>query len=362
MEFSTEKRVGLFFLLTLITLGVMIELVEDWNPFEKQLDYKAYFNAAVGIRIGDPVRLAGVDVGKVRDIQIDNGRVRLDFFVTENVPVKIDTVAMVRQTNLLGGQFLGLSFGSEHAALLPPGSSVPTREGTTLEELIDNFNRNQDRFFGQLQAVVEDSREPFVSLLERLETVVRKIDEGEGTLGLLVNDPNLYRDLQGAVVQVTDVVERLGKGEGTLGRLLTDPTLYDDAVKTVANFQEISARINSGEGTLGRLVVEDDVYRSLADSLADIREIVERTNRGEGTLGRLVNDETLYNEATGAITRINNIVGKVDDGQGTIGRLVNEDGLYRQAEVTLQKVEKTAEGMSDSGPLSALGVVTGTLF
>ncbi|NIQ12751.1 MAG: MCE family protein, partial [Gammaproteobacteria bacterium] len=51
-----------------------------------------------------------------------------------------------------------------------------------------------------------------------------------------------------------------------------------------------------------------------------------------------------------------------DEGQGTLGRLVNEDDLYRDAKTTLHKVEKSVDGISDTGPLSALGVVLGTLF
>lgn len=362
MELSIEKRVGIFFLLTLITLGVMIELVEDWDPFERRLAYVSYFNAAVGIREGDPVRMAGVEVGKVREISIDKNRVRIDFYVVEGAPVKSDTVAMIRQTNLLGGQFLGLGFGSESAALLPEGSVLQSREGVSLEELIDSFNRNQNRFFDAADEILADSRESFVGLLNRLETVVRKIDDGEGTLGLLVNDPGLYQDLQKAVVQVSDVVARLERGEGTMGKLLNDPALYDDASKAVANLRDITERINAGEGTLGRLVVEDDVYRSLSEALADISEIVDRANRGEGTLGKLIRDETLYQEATDAASSIGNIAGKIDEGKGTLGRLVNEDGIYREAQTALQKIEKTMDGMNDSGPLSALGVVTGTLF
>ena len=70
MAVSTEQKVGLFFLATLILLAVMIELVEDWRPFEDQYQYVSYFNYAVGLKVGDPVRIAGVDVGKVKKISI----------------------------------------------------------------------------------------------------------------------------------------------------------------------------------------------------------------------------------------------------------------------------------------------------
>ena len=65
MKINTEQKVGLFFIVALIALAVMIELVEDWQPFEKQSKYHTYFTSAVGLKVGDPVRMAGVEVGKI---------------------------------------------------------------------------------------------------------------------------------------------------------------------------------------------------------------------------------------------------------------------------------------------------------
>jgi phospholipid/cholesterol/gamma-HCH transport system substrate-binding protein len=60
--------------------------------------------------------------------------------------------------------------------------------------------------------------------------------------------------------------------------------------------------------------------------------------------------------------RIKNVAGKIDQGVGTLGKLVNDDSLYADAKTTLKKVEKTVDGLSDTGPMSGLGVVVGTLF
>ena len=93
-----------------------------------------------------------------------------------------------------------------------------------------------------------------------------------------------------------------------------------------------------------------------------LKTLLGKVSRGEGTLGKLVNEDELYQDVREGVGRINSITTKIDEGQGTIGRLVNEDDLYRDAKTTLHKVEKTVDGMSDTGPLSALGVVLGTLF
>lgn len=362
MAVSTEQKVGLFFLVSLLVLGIMIELAEDWRPFEKQYDYRAYFKSAVGIKEGDPVRVAGVDAGKIRKIGLDGERVRVDFFVNDANLVREDSLAQIRQTNLLGGVFLGLDFGSADRPVTPAGGEVRTREGTNIDQLITNIDRNQDRVLRPLGDLVEESREPLTEVIRRLERVATKIDEGQGTIGLLVNDPGLYDQVTDLSTRLNTLLARLENGEGSMGRLLSDPALYDNLNRTASNFNQISEQINAGKGTLGRLVKDEKFYDEATIALTNVRTLTDKVNRGEGTLGKLVNEDELYLDVREGVGRINSIATKIDEGQGTIGRLVNEDDLYRDAKTTLHKVEKTVDGMSDTGPLSALGVVLGTLF
>lgn len=362
MAVSTEQKVGLFFIVSLVILAVMIELVEEWRPFEKQYDYRGYFKSAVGLKIGDPVRVAGVDAGKVRKIGLEDSRVRVDFYVNDTSLVREDTVAQIRQTNLLGGVFLGLDFGSSERPVLPPGSEVRTRQGSNVDELISNLDRNQDRVLRPLGDVMEKSEEPLTASIRHLEEITRKIDEGEGTLGRLVNDPGLYDEISALSARLNRVMERVDKGEGSLGRLLNDPSLYDNLNRTADNLSTISGQVKGGEGTLGRLVTDDRLYDDAAGAMANVRSVTGKIESGEGTLGKLVSDEALYRDTSEAARRISSISRKLDEGEGTVGRLINEDDLYRDAKTTLHKIEKTVDGMGDTGPLSALGVVLGTLF
>jgi len=362
MSLSTEQKVGLFFLFALIMLGVMIELVEDWKPFETQYDYVALFNSSVGLKVGDPVRIAGVEAGKVRNIGIENNQVRVDFYVDEKADIKSDSVASIRQTNLLGGTFLGLEFGSPASKSLPPGSVVPTRESSNFDELITNLDKNQERVFGSLGNLINENGEPLADAIVRLERIMSKIDEGSGTLGQLVNNPELFNRMASTSRRLDQFLAQVEAGEGTLGKLATNGELYDRFNVTMENLQYISEKLKNGEGTLGRLLEDESLYRETATTLSGLRDITEKINNGQGTLGKLVNDETLYHDLREGIGRINSIAAKIDKGQGTLGRLVNEDALYRDAETTLHKVEKAVDGVSDTGPLSALGIVLGTLF
>ncbi|MDT8441958.1 MAG: MlaD family protein [Desulfuromonadales bacterium] len=362
MAISSEQKVGLFFLSTLILLGLMIEFVEDWRPFEEQHVYHALFRSAVGLKVSDPVRIAGVDAGKVEAIAIDGHQVRVDFYVNRADLIRDDSIARIRQTNLLGGTFLGLDFGSADGRPLSPGSQVASGESANIDELITSIDRNQDRVFGSLGEMVEEAQDPLLNAINRLEQVMRKIDAGEGTLGRLINDPEFYERVTSAFARLDTVLHGLENGEGSLGRLLQDPTLYERLNQTLDDLTVLTGKVRQGEGSLGRILNDDQIYDELVATLATLREVTDRVSRGEGTLGKLYHDDRLYDSLVDAAGRINSIATKIDDGQGTLGRLVNEDDLYRDAQTALHKVEKTVEGLRDTGPLSALGVVVGTLF
>lgn len=362
MAISTEQKVGFFFLATLILLAVMIELVEDWRPFEDKYSYVANFKSAVGLKIGDPVRIAGVDVGKVESIAIENQHVRVDFYVNRENSVRDDSIARIRQTNMLGGTFLGLDLGSDKGNILPPGSTVNTESSANIDQLITNLDRNQDRVLRPLGDFVDESREPLTEAISRLENIVTKIDQGEGTLGKLVNNPTLYDEMATMSIRLNQLLAKLESGEGTLGKLIADPALYDNLNSTMINLTDLSAQIKSGEGTLGKLLVDDRLYNEATQAVSDLNRISSDLRAGKGSLGKMLQDESLYDNVSESMARINRIATKIDEGQGTLGRLVNEDDLYRDAKTTLHKVEKSVDGINDTGPLSALGVVLGTLF
>jgi phospholipid/cholesterol/gamma-HCH transport system substrate-binding protein len=349
MALSTEKKVGLFFILGLILFGVMMELGGQWNPFGKSVPYHTFLSSVTGLKLGDSVRLAGVDVGKITGIKVLDGRVRLDFEVEKGTRLRTDSVASLRMTNLLGGQFLGVSFGTPTAPILSAGAAVQGKDtasvdtvmstmsdlATDAKSLVTELNRNQQELVGKLSSILDENRGNLKGSLSNLNSITSKFDRGDGSLALLLNDKSLYRNTKEVTANLKNITARIEKGEGTIGKLVQDDAFYVEAKGALAN-------MNKG--------------------MKDMNEIAGKINRGEGTMGQLVNDKKLYAELSGASKNIKEITDKINSGQGTMGKLVNEDKLYRDATATLKKTEQAVEGLGDSGAISVLGSVIGTLF
>jgi hypothetical protein len=63
-----------------------------------------------------------------------------------------------------------------------------------------------------------------------------------------------------------------------------------------------------------------------------------------------------------SIANIRSVSDKLAKGQGTLGKLINDDSLYNSAAVTIKKVDRTLDGLNDSGPITAVGIVVNALF
>ena len=96
--------------------------------------------------------------------------------------------------------------------------------------------------------------------------------------------------------------------------------------------------------------------------VANAQSILDQVKAGKGALGTLVFDEQTGNEIKIMVKNLHDISTKLNSGQGTLGKLMNEDTLYRQAQGTLRKVDQMTDGLSDQGPITAVGVAAKSLF
>jgi len=265
-DLSIEVLVGFFMFIILIALGIFTIVLSRQNMFKKTYPVAVSFERISGLRDGDNVFLRGMKVGVVKDTFLKDNRVivhaDLDVPVQFRDGYKVEVVA----SSMLGGKQLKINEGSLNAPVVPEDAVIL---GTSPTDILE-----------ELGAAVAGIRE-----------MTDQISAGQGTLGKLIKDDELYNNLR-------DVSDKLAKGEGTIGKLINDETVYTDLQATMTNLKDISGRLANGEGTLGKLLSEDDkLYQDLSASVANIRNISDKIGSGDGTLGKLVNDDAMYIEA-----------------------------------------------------------------
>lgn len=330
MRSSLESKLGIFFFMAVLAGLLILELAGGLDIFHKKIPIRARFNTVNELQVGAPVKLAGVVVGDVRNVALEGNRVVVTMRIRPDSGVRTDSKATVRFAGLLGQNYISLSFGT-------PGSPVVTEnteiEGETLPDMgeimakldaaassVGNITNlfggdNFQNLFGPFTDFLKDNSPRLTAILGNMQTISKQIADGQGTVGKLVNDDQLYAA----------------------------------ALETVTNMSSVATQIQT-------------LSTDAQSAVAEARQIISDLNAGKGTLGKLTRDETLYRETTTAMTSLREILQKINQGQGLAGKVVNDEGFYRNVKGTLQKVEKVTDGLEDQGPISVLGTVAGTLF
>lgn len=330
MKNTLETRLGIFFALALIAGVVILELIGVRDLFQRGYPVRAQFSNIQELREGDPVRMAGVEVGRVDKIRLATNKVEVVLNIKEKAAVKTDSKAGIKFVGLMGQNYVDISFGSVDAPKVTPNALIETEEQADLNSLMVKLQNVAEGVEGLTKNF---SGENFSNLL------------GPFTDFLKENSPRLTAILGNLQVISTRIVD----GDGTVGRLINEDTLYVSTLNTVSN-------LNTSVSDFGPLV--DEVRLTLDQA----RSVVTQVNQGQGTIGKLIKDETLYRETTTAMANLREIMEKINRGQGSVGQLVNDESFLDNAKLTLQKVEKATEGLEDQGPLSVLGIAVNSLF
>jgi phospholipid/cholesterol/gamma-HCH transport system substrate-binding protein len=130
----------------LLLFTALIVVVFGQMRFDRTNTYSAEFSNASGLRNGQFVRASGVEVGKVKNVQLIDGgrRVRVDFTVERDLPLYQSTTAQIRYQDLIGNRYVELKRGQGEGAdrVLPPGGFIPlsrTSPALDLDALIGGF-------------------------------------------------------------------------------------------------------------------------------------------------------------------------------------------------------------------------------
>jgi phospholipid/cholesterol/gamma-HCH transport system substrate-binding protein len=338
-----ELRVGL---LVLGSIAILIFLIlnasGDINPFATKLHLKARFADANGLREGSEVRLAGVRVGKVDQITLlapsdlpSAPRVEALMVIDSTIDgrpanerIRTDSTAQQGSPSLLGNEML---------INITPGTAVgqPVKD----YDILPSSSSNTVNDFATSGT---DLAQRLSKLSDEINTIVRDVKDGKGTVGRLFYDEALYNNLNATIRETEDVMRQVRSGEGSAGRFINDPALYNNANEISLQLKNIAADLRAGRGTAGKLLTDDELYNRInrtADrldrSVNDINAMVAEINAGRGTLGKLIKDEQIYNDAQAAIARFNTTAERIDSvvsaaqrGEGTVGKLLTDDALY----------------------------------
>jgi phospholipid/cholesterol/gamma-HCH transport system substrate-binding protein len=149
----------------------------------------------------------------------------------------------------------------------------------------------------------EDAINDVRGITKNLDTVLSRMNRGEGTLGKMATDSALYVQLTKLVTNLTTLTQGLQKNQERITASLE---------KTATSVADISEKINANKGTAGKLVNDPTLYNNLSSTSAQLDSVLRKMNASQGSLGMMVNDTTMYVEIANLIKRVNNLVTDIE--------------------------------------------------
>jgi phospholipid/cholesterol/gamma-HCH transport system substrate-binding protein len=316
----SELKIGVMAVVALVIAAALIlALGGEGGFFWQRYNLKVKFSNAAGVQQGSPVRVAGVTVGAVTDMQFAGSDVEMTLELREDMQDRVRTSsrATIGSVSLLGEGAVDIT-ATTTGQPIPEWGYVPAdAPPAQLADVTAQANKG----ITELTALITDMR------------------AGRGTVGKLMTDEQLYAELRQFTAAAREVTEGLRDGKGTLGQLLNNPETARQVEASMKNLAAITDKINTGQGTLGQLMNDPTLARNLEQVTANFQSISSRMNKGEGTMGRLMTDDALYQRLTAVTTNLEALTAKLNQGQGTMGQLMNDKQLYENINRTVTEMQ-----------------------
>jgi len=315
-----QLKVGILALVAMIISGMLILLLTgNENPFEGSFKLKTYMADSAGMAEGSSVRLNGILAGTIKKVQLSGSKdpkrmVVLEMQIDNRFLTEIpdDSLAAISAANLLGDKYINITKGSS-AKHVEPNAEVKSLQVQDIPQLIETAT-----------AILAS----FQTVVDRVNGLLAGIDAGQGNIGKLLKDDELYNRADDTVKDVNDLVKKVRDSNGTISKLLYDDTLYNDLRRPLQRLDDMIAALQKGQGSAGKLLTDDAVYDDAKKSITDLREMLDNLKAGKGSAGKVLKDDDLYNQLTLITTKVNAAIDKINAGQGTIGQLMVNPQLY----------------------------------
>ncbi|MEO8504626.1 MAG: MlaD family protein [Acidobacteriota bacterium] len=346
MPSGRELRVGLLVLMSLAVLASAAFFIgKDDRLFGRKARYSVRFDGVSGLSIGNPVQLNGVRVGRVSDIELpeDMGEHQITVWVAidrrYSQRVRADSTAKIRTLGLLGDKYIEVNSGSPEFPEIPLRGEIPTAPTTSMDQLISSGEDvvvNVVSISHSLASVLErlDKGQGLIGKLtmdspdsERLKgeiddslgsisRLMKQIENSEGPLGRVIRDKAMGDKLVSTIDRLDSMVGKLDSGRGLAPALLDDPATRDKALLALDNLsgaaQQLGALakdVREGDGLLPQLLHDKEYGLQLSGEIRTLIEklnlIATRIDSGDGTVGKLINDPQIYDAVNDIVVGVN---------------------------------------------------------
>lgn len=327
MEKSTSQklRLGLFVIIGLLVFVLAVYFIGDKQKmFGKTSHLKAIFNNVSGLQLGNNVRYSGINVGTVRGIEmINDSTIKVDMIIDETIfpHIRKNAVATIGSDGLVGNMIINIIPGKGMEASVAPGDEIKSLSRIRTDDLLNTLgvtNKNAALLTADLLKITD------------------QINNGKGTVGLLLKDTSLANNLKEtihylkitskgtseSVIRLNRLISSLENKNNVIG-LLKDTAVASNMKEVVLNLEKSSTEINK-------------VVTNLNSTIVNIKD-------GKGAVNYLSNDPELVRKIDSTMTNINQASYRLNENMEALKHNFLFRGYFKKQEKTKLKEQKKQE-------------------
>jgi phospholipid/cholesterol/gamma-HCH transport system substrate-binding protein len=320
----SQLKVGLIVLVAsviLVTLLFLMTSNSGLGILSKKLTVTTYFENAAGVKEGAAVNLQGVTIGSVKSVMVTTDpsrkltpvQVVMKLDTKYQSSLKEDSKAALTTVGVLGDTVVDINSQVAVGPPLKDGDELHTLETPSITDVVKAS-----------QGTIEQLN----VILAKMNTIVDNLQGGKGSIGQLINNPDLYNKANATVDELHTLEVNLNNGRGSVGKLMTDNTMYNRLNSAADKLDHIATSLDSGKGTAGKLLKDETLYNNLNATLVKANALLGDVQNGKGAAGMLINDPKFADQLRETLAEVHTIVSNVNAGKGTLGKLTTDDEAY----------------------------------
>ncbi len=320
----SQLKVGVIVLVAAVVLVTLLFLMTSSSGlgvFSHKITVTTYFENSAGLKEGAAVELQGVTIGTVKSIVVTSDpsrkltpvQVVMKLDSKYQISLKKDSKAALSTVGVLGDTVVDINSQYASGPQLQSGDELKTLETPSLTDVVKAS-----------QGTIESLN----VILAKMNTIVDNLQSGKGSVGQLINNPDLYNKANATVDALRKLTENLNEGKGSVGKLMNDPEMYNRLNSAMGRLDSMMAGLQNGQGTAGKLLKDETLYNNLNSTLAQANQLLTDANQGKGAIGLLAKDPKFRAQLQDTLTQVNSLVAGVDQGRGTLGKLATDDTAY----------------------------------
>lgn len=320
---APEKiKLAIFTIIGLILFVVTIYFIGNKQKMFGKTDHlTAIFKNVSGLQLGNNVRYSGINVGTVRGIEMVNDTtIRVDMIIDKSIlpHIKKDAVATIGSDGLVGSMIINIIPGKGNQAQVEPGDEIQAMNRIRTDDILNTLsvtNKNA------------------ALLTADLLKITKEINEGKGTVGVLLHDTSMSNDLKQtmnylktaseatseSVANLNNLIISLNNKNNVIG-VLKDTAVANKIKTTILNLDQSSGEINK-------------VVANLNGTILNIKS-------GKGAINYLSNDPNLVKKIDSTMTNINQASFRLNENMEALKHNFLFRGYFKKQEKAKKKAEQ----------------------